>query len=132
MACFIDGKSNPGPTYEKTIVGSAVFAPMVWQTIGTYSPAQGEAGGINILNGIFWTGTAATVTTSQVSYRVSYRRFTGLPPTVTPGSAGIQGTIASTLFQTIIVGNNIAFQAQFNVAATISWRIPILIQKVIL
>lgn len=122
--------SFSGP--DLILTGSAAFTAGVWQSVGIYSPVEGETGGISILNGLLWRGLAATLTSSQVALRQSYRRPTGSPPIVTLGAAGIQGSIAVTQFRGVVSGNDISFEANFGVTDTITWRIPILIEKELL
>lgn len=112
------------------VTGSLAFTSGVYQTVWTYALAEGQAGSIAINNSIIWTGTAATLTTSQLRYYNSYRRVTGGVAQVQAGAPGAQGSILSTTAQLIASGNNIVLQLRFGVTATINYRLPIYLDEV--
>jgi len=112
------------------VTGSLAFTSGVYQTVWTYPLSEGQAGSIAINNSIIWTGTAATLTTSQLRYYNSYRRVTGGSAVAQAGAPGAQGSILSTTAQLIGSGNNLILQLRFGVTATINYRIPIYLDEV--
>lgn len=115
-----------------TVSGSAAFTAGVWATVWTKTLTAGEAGTIRIANGTAWTGIASTVTNSQFRYYNAYRRQSAGGATVSAGAPGVQGNIAVSQIRLVASGNDIQLQLNFNVSATIFYRLPVYLETVLL
>lgn len=67
------------------------------------------------------------MTNTQFRYYNAYRRQSGGSANVSAGASGVQGSIAVSQIQLIASGNDILLQLNFNVSATINYKLPIYI-----
>ena len=123
-----DALDNLQASEPSTVVtGSLVFVASVWQTFYSLPLAEGEFYAISVPYCSFYRGVAADVQVANFRFLNVCRRVTGFSAQVGGGNLQAQGFVGGS-FRAIASGNNVDFQAQFNVGDTFNFVVPIFLE----